>query len=512
MRVGVLLGLALLGLVSVASGSKKVVCYYGAWSMYRPGAGKFDVENIDPFVCTHLIYSFVGLETWGGIRVMDPWQDLVEDWGRGGYQRFNNLKKVNPQLKTIVAIGGWNEGSENYSKTFRDPLKIASFVKESVAFLLKHGFDGLDLDWEYPNQRGGEPIDIESFSNLLKALRTEFDKYGFLLTGAVAAAEMSFSLSYDVPKLAQYMDFINIMAYDFHGAWENVTGHNAPINIAAVEAGTKFEGFSADASIKAWIRYGAPPEKLVMGVGLYGRAFTLSSSGCTGPRCPVKGAGNAGPFSREAGMLGYNEICSTERNDASAVKVWDEEAQVPYMVFGNNQWVGYDDEQSAALKVEYIKANNLGGAMVWSIDTDDFSGACGKGTFPLLNVLKRGLISGSTGTTPAPTTTSAPATTAAPTTTTAPATTTTAPVTTAGPGITANPPTAAPSSTTVSSEIPSTYECRFVGYNRDPERCDVFYQCYISKGEYKFSKFTCTAGLLFDLTKNTCNYAAAVDC
>jgi chitinase len=78
--------------------------------------------------------------------------------------------------------------------------------------LQTHGFDGLDLDWEYPNQRGGEEIDINNFSALLKALRSEFDKHGFLLTAAVAAAERSFTLSYDVPKLAQYVlliaDFI----------------------------------------------------------------------------------------------------------------------------------------------------------------------------------------------------------------------------------------------------------------------------------------------------------------
>ena len=90
-----------------------------------------------------------------------------------------------------------------FFQTFRDPSKIAVFVQSAVNFVRTHGFDGLDLDWEYPNQRGGEPHDVDNFSSLLKELREEFDKYGYLLTAAVAAAESSFTQSYDVPKLGQ---------------------------------------------------------------------------------------------------------------------------------------------------------------------------------------------------------------------------------------------------------------------------------------------------------------------
>ena len=96
--------------------TKKMVCYYGSWAVYRNGNGKFDVENLDPSLCTHLIFGFAGLESNNTIKVLDPYNELYDNYGKGAYLRFTGLKKVNPALKTILAIGGWNEGSTKYSK------------------------------------------------------------------------------------------------------------------------------------------------------------------------------------------------------------------------------------------------------------------------------------------------------------------------------------------------------------------------------------------------------------
>ncbi|XP_077294000.1 chitinase-3-like protein 1 [Arctopsyche grandis] len=496
MKLAIVVAVALVSLVAtVASKPDKLVCYYGGWVVYRPGDGKYDIENIDPNLCTHVIYSFVGLDTSGEIKVLDPWIDLPDNWGKDGFGRFNSMKKINPDLKTLIAIGGWNEGSVKYSETFAIPAKRAVFVKSSVDFLKKYNFDGLDLDWEYPNQRGGKPEDVDNFSKLLQELRVEFDKYGYLLTAAVAAAETSFTQSYDVPKLGQYLHFINIMTYDFHGAWEKETGLNSPLYMSKIEEGTSFAGFNTDASIQAWMKYGAPASKVILGVGLYGRSFTIIDQNCITPRCPTSGPGAAGQFTREAGMLGYNEICLAE---AGAKKMWDDEAQVPYMSWGN-QWVGYDDERSAKLKVDYIKKYNLGGGMVWSVDTDDFHGKCGKGKNPLMTVLNRELgITQSGTTTPDPitTTTEDPGTgpTEEPGTTEEPTTTTT-------PAPTAPPPTPSP-----------TDVCKFEGFNRDPYDCAVFYRCWIYEGQYEYMKFECGPGLWFDPDLIVCNFPSAVDC
>jgi chitinase len=152
--------------------SGPLLCYYGTWATYRHGNGRCDVDHLDPFVCTHMIYTFFGIETNGAIRIIDPYLDLEENWGRGNIKKFNNLKLLNPKLKTIAAVGGWNEGSNKFSLVAKDPLKRKVFAETSLAFVLQHGFDGLDLDWEYPGQReGSDPeVDKENFVLFLEEL------------------------------------------------------------------------------------------------------------------------------------------------------------------------------------------------------------------------------------------------------------------------------------------------------------------------------------------------------
>lgn len=100
-----------LTLAPKGSEDKVVLCYYGSWSKYRWGNGTFDVEDIDPFLCTHLTYAFVGLDP-ATFRIipLDPYNDLEENWGLGAFKRFTGLKAINPSLTTFLAVGGWNEG------------------------------------------------------------------------------------------------------------------------------------------------------------------------------------------------------------------------------------------------------------------------------------------------------------------------------------------------------------------------------------------------------------------
>lgn len=142
-----------------------MVCYYGSWAVYRPVPGKFDVEQIDPTLCTHIVYTFVGL-SGDDVHVLDAWNDLEENWGKGAFKRFVRLKERNPKVKTIIAIGGWNEGSQKYSEMASTDTGRKNFAKNAAAFVKKYGFDGFDVDWEYPNQRGGNPSDVVSYWNI----------------------------------------------------------------------------------------------------------------------------------------------------------------------------------------------------------------------------------------------------------------------------------------------------------------------------------------------------------
>lgn len=287
---------------------EKVVCYYGSWSTYRPGDGKCAVQDIDPTKCSHLIYTFVGLNEDGTIRILDPWCDLPDGYGLNGFGKFYDLKKRNPSVKTLLAIGGWNEGSERYSRVMNDETLRKVFVQDAVNFVQKYKFDGLDFDWEYPNQRGGQPTDKQAYVDTIRDLKKAFKPHGLLLSSAVAAAKSSASQSYLIPEVSKHLDIINLMAYDLHGAWDNYVGHNSPLFPRDDESEEIRGNLNVEACLKYWLDNGADPEKIVLGMPLYGRNFKLYDSNQIQPGAHATGPGPAGPYTRQEGVVGYNEV------------------------------------------------------------------------------------------------------------------------------------------------------------------------------------------------------------
>ncbi|GAB6024069.1 hypothetical protein CHUAL_008782 [Chamberlinius hualienensis] len=484
-----------------------VVCYYGSWSTYRNGNGKFEVENIDPFICTHVIYGFVGLdETTNTVKLLDSWNDLYDDYGKGAINRFVNLRNINPALKVSVAIGGWNEGSQKYSAMAASASSRATFVQSAVSFCLKYDFNGMDIDWEYPTDRGGVSADKVNYVKLLSELRSAFDSHGLLLTVAVSAGKATIDNAYDVPNVNRYVHYIHVMSYDYHGSWESFTGNNAPLYSMPQEQNTDNQYANLNFSINYWLNSGASQNKLVVGMPLYGHTFTLANSQNYGIYAAATGPGLPGPYTGESGFFGYNEICEKFLTQNWNVVV-DNYQQVPYGHYGN-QWLSYDNVDSIRRKSELVKSHGLAGGMVWSIETDDFKGICGQ-KYPLLSVINAVLRpDGSSGTT---TTASSITTTAAGTTTTA----TSVATTTAGVTTTASGP--ATTTTTASTSDTNSYvlsKCTAgVTYVRDPQKCDVFYACKsLGGGSYTYYKFTCSSGLVFSSASNSCDWPANVDC
>ena len=146
---------------------------------------RYTADNVDPTLCTHLIYGFATLDaSTYTIQIFDNFVDIDNEM----YIKFNSLKRRNPILKTMIAVGGWNEQqSSKYSQLGADPLKIANFVNSVVTFLKAHEFDGLDLDWEFPSPN----VDLEGDERLLKALRAAFEAHGFILSAAVSALQVA---------------------------------------------------------------------------------------------------------------------------------------------------------------------------------------------------------------------------------------------------------------------------------------------------------------------------------
>ncbi|MCL4137154.1 UNVERIFIED_CONTAM: hypothetical protein GTU68_058097, partial [Idotea baltica] len=289
---------------TVRDHDQTVVCYVATWAVYRPNRGRFTLDDVDPMLCTHLVYSFLGMDDKSFTLIpLDPEYDI----NKGGFEKAIGLRAQNPQLKVTVAVGGWTEGSEKYSAMASTPASRKAFIDSVVAFLKKYDFDGLDLDWEYPANRGGKPEDKQNFVLLVKELKEVFEDNGWLLTAAVGAGKSTIDSAYDIPGMSKYLDYIHLMGYDYHGRWDQKTGHNAPLYPRADETLNE-QMLNVNYSVRYYLERGADPEKFVLGLGLYGRTFLLTNSSNPGIGAPARKSAFAGPYTREDGFLGFNEV------------------------------------------------------------------------------------------------------------------------------------------------------------------------------------------------------------
>nr|CAD7397475.1 unnamed protein product [Timema poppensis] len=367
MRLRILCLMLVSSIWAIAHAKGRVVCYLASWSLYRTGNDVYKIEDINSSLCTHIIYAFANLYGDGTIKVGDSYTDSSS--GQNGYNRLNALKKVNTNLKTLIAIGGGSAGSTNFSKVFNSASLRAAFVDNAANFVRQNGFNGLDVDWEFPGDgTGSQTSDKVAFTTTLAALRTKFTPLGLLLSAACPSPSYYIRVSYNVSSISQSLDFINLMTYDFHNGYQSTTGLNAPLYVRKADSDKEL---NVVAGVNNWLNNGAPANKINVGMGFYGTAFSLKDASKNGV-----GAASSGPGGSD-GAMEYYKICKSQYDDDGWNLNWDDEADVPFGNLGK-LWVGYDDPDSIAEKAQYVVSNQLGGAMVWSMDQDDYKGYCGE--------------------------------------------------------------------------------------------------------------------------------------
>ncbi|XP_059156770.1 acidic mammalian chitinase-like [Physella acuta] len=378
-------------LVATSVASLRSVCYYTNWAQYRAGKGKFLPENVDPTLCTHILYAFAKPE---GTEIKPfEWND--DDM----YSRIMALKNRNGNLKVLLSLGGGSVGSAPFTHIVHDPSTRGAFITSAINYLRQKHFDGLDVDWEYPAQFESPASDKQKFLQFMQELKSRFESEAsssgrprLLLTGAFPADKSYIDAGYDVAGLAAVMDFINVMTYDFHGPWGNTVGFNSPLYAHPSETGWNSQ-LNLDWTMKYYVSKGAPKDKLNIGIGTYARTFRLADSNQHNIGAPSGGEGTAGPVTQSAGTLAYYEVCDLISSGASPI--FDSSQRNPYIVRGSD-WIGYDNQQSVKEKACYAR-NNGYGVMFWELSMDDFSGqSCGQGNYPLIGLAYR-VVQGSEG-------------------------------------------------------------------------------------------------------------------
>ncbi len=328
--------------------------YYASWAAYS-GFTPLDLQNAGQL--THIFYAFANINSDFKVTMGDPKADPAN------FQELSALKQRNPQLKTILSVGGWT-WSARFSDAASTQARREAFADSAVAFMVKYGFDGIDIDWEFPVSGGlstnkTRAADKGNFTLLMKTLREKLTARGilegkeYLLTFA-GPSDAACLKNMELQKVAPYVDFALAMTYDMHGGAGKYTDFNAPLYTPS-ESSPQFQ-WSCDDAVNAWLGAGFPKEKLILGIPFYGRQFTKATAG---------GDGLYQTFSK-ASSVNYDAIVAQYLSDSSYTRYLHPDARVPWLYNGST-FLSYDDAQSIAEKGAYIKAKGLRGAGIWEL-------------------------------------------------------------------------------------------------------------------------------------------------
>ncbi len=361
-------------------GSKKLLGYFVNWGVYQRN---YHVKNIATSASagklTHINYAF-GNVTNGQCVIGDAYADydraysaaesvdgVADTWDagalRGSFNQLRKLKRQYPNIKVLWSFGGWT-WSGGFTQAAQNPTAFANSCYNLVEDpRWADVFDGIDIDWEYPNACGlsCDSSGALAFRNVSQALRNRFGS-SYLVTAAITADGTNGGKidATDYNAAAQYLNWYNVMTYDYFGAFA-AQGPTAPHSPLTSYSGIPTPGFYSDAAIQKLKSKGVPSAKLLLGIGFYGRGWTGVSQAT-----PGGSATGAAPGTYEAGIEDYKVLKNSCPSTGTI-------AGTAYAKCGSNWW-SYDTPSTIGGKMSYANTQGLGGGFFWELSGDTSNG------------------------------------------------------------------------------------------------------------------------------------------
>ncbi|MFB4212109.1 glycosyl hydrolase family 18 protein [Shouchella sp. JSM 1781072] len=386
---------------------KKIVGYYPSWVAEERG---YEVTDIPAKNMTHIMYAFANV-CWNGVHGnLDPSGPNPQEWAcedengaidvpngtivlgdpeqdvhkmypgdhedetiKGNVKQLQKLKEEHPHLKTVISVGGYT-WSNRLSLVAATEETRETFAQSAVDFVRAYGFDGLDLDWEYPVSGGmpeneRSPEDKQNHTKLLEATRNALDQAGeedgkqYLLTIA-SSASPSYLQNNEMEKLAHILDWIQIMTYDLNGTWQIQNGHNAPLFYDEEATVPWADALNVDAAIQGHLNAGVPKDKLLMGMPFYGYGWKGCDSENNGEYAFCDGPADVGTWTNAT--FDYQDLKENYINQNGYKRYWNDKSKVPFLYNEENgTFITYDDPESITHKAQYVVDHGLAGAMFW---------------------------------------------------------------------------------------------------------------------------------------------------